>query len=363
MRIGLDISQAIYGTGVSDYTLDLAHALVSTDPTNQYAYFGSSLRRSKDLQRLFPTSRIYPFPPMFLHLLWNRLHIINIENFIGSIDVYHSSDWTQAPSSAAKVTTVHDLSPFLYPDEMASGAFRNISSVHKHKMSWSVRECQKIICVSEATASDLQQVFKYPSSKIEIIPEALPTRFRFKPTKKEVSQVQSKYNLKNYVLTIGTPQPRKNISSLVKAFLKYQSRYRLPDQLVIVGGHGWGITDIPDDPRVVFTGYLQDKEVAALTSGAQVFAFTSLYEGFGLPILIAFHHHVPVVTSNTSSMPEVAGSAAVLVDPVDLESMASGMSQAIKNRKKLISSGTTQLAKFSWENTAKKTLMLYSQLC
>jgi glycosyltransferase involved in cell wall biosynthesis len=363
VKIGIDVSQAIFGTGVADYTIDLVHALEAVDPTNRYLLFGSSLRRTGDIKTLFPQAKTYRFPPMFLHYLWNYLHIINIENFVGETDVFHSSDWVEPPASCPKVTTVHDLSPFLFPEEMTSGMFRDIYRVHSARMNWVVRECRKIICVSRATAYDLQKLFKVPDNRIEVISEALPTRFRFHPTREEVASVKARYALKDYIMAIGTPQPRKNISRLVRAFLEFGKRLRLPQKLVIVGGHGWGVTDIPDNPVIVLTGYLPDVDVASLLHGAKVLVFPSLNEGFGLPILMAFYHHVPVVTSDVSSMPEVAGNAAVLIDPKSPESIAHGIAKAIKNRSFLVQVGVERLSQFNWENTARRTLMVYSQLC
>jgi glycosyltransferase involved in cell wall biosynthesis len=363
MKIGIDISQAVFNTGVSDYTIDLVHALKTVDPTNDYVLFGASLRRLTDLRKLFPEARLYHLPPMLLHYLWNYLHVVNIESLIGEVDVFHSSDWSQPPSSAPAVTTIHDLSPFLYPGEMSSGAFRNITQVHAARMNWVVRECKKIICVSQSTASDLQRLFKVSSDTIAVIPEALPTRFHIHPTPGEIKTTKSKYHLGKYILAIGTPQPRKNITRLVKAYLQFKDKYRLPDTLVIVGGNGWGITDIPTDPAIVFTGFIPDIEVASLLTGAEAFTFPSLHEGFGLPILMGFFHQVPVVTSDISSMPEVAGDAAVLVNPKDEESIAAGISQAISNRKKLVVAGNARLEHFSWSDAAGKTLMVYSQLC
>jgi glycosyltransferase involved in cell wall biosynthesis len=363
MKIGIDISQAVYGTGVSDYTINLVNALKTVDPTNEYVLFGASLRRLPDLKKLFPTARLYRLPPMLLHYLWNELHVIDIENLVGAVDVFHTSDWVQPPSSAPTVTTVHDLSPFLFSQEMKSGAFRDIARVHSARMNWVVRDCKKIICVSQSTASELQTLFKVRSDLIKVIPEALPVRSQIKPKPVEINAVKAKYHLHDYVIAIGTPQPRKNINRLVTAFLNFSAKYRLPEKLVIVGGFGWGMTDIPSDPRVIFTGFLPELELLSLLAGAEVFAYPSLHEGFGLPILEAFFQEVPVVTSNISSMPEVAGDAAVLVDPKDPESIAAGIGRAIKLKKQLVPAGLHRLKTFSWDETARSTLMVYSQLC
>jgi glycosyltransferase involved in cell wall biosynthesis len=363
MRIGIDVSQAIFGTGVSDYVINLVDALLKEDSANEYVLFGSSLRRIGDIKKLFPTAKTLRFPPMFLHYLWNYLHVINVESFTGDLDVFHTSDWVEPPSSSAKVTTVHDLSPFLYSDEMSSGAFRNISSVHAARMNWVARESSKIICVSQSTAIELSEIFKIDPDRIVVIPEALPKRFEFHPAASEMASVKQEFGLKDYILAVGTPQPRKNIQRLVSAYTKYAQKLRLPEKLVIVGGHGWGITDISSSDKVVFTGYLPDLKVASLIAGSSALAFPSLHEGFGLPILLGFYHQTPVVTSNMSSMPEVAGEAAILVDPKSEESIANGLALAIKDRKKLISLGEKRLSEFSWQKAAQKTLTVYSQIC
>src|SRR3990172_3713016 len=363
MKIGIDISPAVYGTGVSDYTVNLVQNLMQTDPDNSYVLFGSSLRRVGDLAAIFPQARLFRFPPMGLHLLWNVLHTVNIEQFIGSVDVFHSSDWVQPPSRCPAVTTVHDLSPFLFPSEMKSGFLRNINAVHSARMNWVTRQCKKIICVSKSTADELQKLFPVSDSQIEIIPEALPTRFDIDADPDLSKSLLAKYSLSDFVMTIGTNQPRKNIPRLVKAFLAHKKRFSLPEKLVIVGGQGWGTTDIPDSPDIIFTGYLSDSELVALLSRAKAFVYPSLHEGFGLPILVAFRQKVPVVTSSVSSLPQVSGDAAILVDPKDEESIAEGIARALKESKRLIPLGEKQLTRFSWEETAKKTLMVYSSVC
>ncbi len=363
MKIGIDISQAIFGTGVSDYVINLVEKLPVADPTNEYVLFGSSMRRAGDIKKLFPTAKTYHIPPTLLHYLWNHLHVINIENFTGDVDVFHSSDWAEPPASSPKVTTVHDLSPFLYPGEMKSPDFRDIPAVHKARMNWVVRESARIICVSESTAAKLIQLFKVNPDRISVIPEALPKRYEFRPTLAEISAVKKEFGLTSYIMAVGTPNPRKNIPRLVSAFLKYHKKLRLPEKLIVVGGHGWGLSGIPTSPQVIFPGYLSDFKVAGLMAGCSALSYASLHEGFGLPILLGFHHQIPVVTSNVSSMPEVAGDAAVLVDPTSEESIAHGLAEAIKNRKQLAVRGEKRLAQYSWGRTARETLLVYSQVC
>lgn len=346
MRVGIDVSQAVYGTGVGDYTVDLYRALQKLSSGDEFKPVGFSLRRQQDLRRLFPGIRTYPIPPTALHYLWNVAHRVPAETFTGPVDVFHASDWTQPPAKAKKVTTIHDLSPFIYPRETDP----QIMAVHTAKMHWVTRECDAVICVSQNTAADTKSLFKIPDSKITVIPEALPTRFLLTP--KPVAE-------KNYLLAIGARQPRKNIPRLISAFRNFKSKYRLPEKLIIVGENPPSVSA----SGITFTGHISDQELVNFLASAAVFVYPSLYEGFGLPLLVAFHHQVPVACSDTSSLPEVAGSAASLFDPTNEEAMAKAISTAVTKRSQLVAVGQTQLAKFSWDSTARQTLKVYKSLC
>jgi len=342
MKIGIDVSQAIYGTGVSDYVVELVNAL----PAENLTLFGSSLRRQSDLKKLFPSSHAFPFPPAALNILWNKFHKINIENFLGPLDVFHSSDWTQPPSICKKITTIHDLTPFIYPQELNP----EIVSVHTARMRWVVKECQAVICVSQSCAADFKRLFPQYAGQVHTIYEALPNRFLLSP--QPVAE-------KDYLVAIGVRQPRKNISRLISAYHQFKSKYNLPEKLVIIGEN----TNQNNYSDVIFTGYISNQKLTDYVANAVAFIYPSLYEGFGLPILVAFYLKTPVATSNISSMPEIAGSAAALFDPIDEESMAIGISTAIKNKSQLVTAGTKQLSKFSWDKAAKQTLEVYKSLC
>lgn len=345
MKVGIDVSQSVYGTGVADYTIELVRHL---SRLTTVIPVGFTLRRRRELKELFPQVSVYPIPPSALNLLWNRLHVINFENFApGNIDVYHSSDWTQAPDSSPKVTTIHDLTPFLFPGETDP----QVRSVHSARMRWVVKECDRIICVSRSTASDLHGLFPQTIKRTVVIPEALPARFLLK------SKV---INHKSYILAIGARSPRKNIPRLISAWKTYKSRYRLPEKLIIIG-------ERPNRPEgtfgVEYTGYVSDQRLVDLMAGAVAFVYPSLYEGFGIPLLIAWQHQVPVACSDTSCFPEVAGKAAHFFDPTNPEAIASAISQAIKQRTRLITAGTSRLTHFSWTDTAAATIKVYQQVC
>lgn len=321
MKVGIDISAVVYGTGVSNYTQELVDHLRPL-LSNDLVEFGFSLRRR---QKYF-----VPLPPTLMHHLWNQLHWVDVETFTGKIDIYHASDWTQGPTKAKKVTTIHDLSPFLYPAEVDS----KIVEVHTAKMKWAVKECDAFICVSHSTASDLRRLFNIHPDKIHVIYEAMPSKYKLIP------QI-TKYS--NYVMTIGARQSRKNIDRLRKAC-------DIAGLKLMIVGEG---SDL---------GYVTDQDYVNLLAGASSFVYPSLYEGFGLPILEAFYHKVPVACSNTSSLPEVAGDAAIYFDPYNIDQMAKAITEAIKNKDKLVEAGTKQLAKFSWDKVAQETLEVYKSL-
>lgn len=328
MKIGIDVSASIYGTGVSQYVVNLVSGL----PVDQLQLFGYSFRRQNDLKALFPLCKTFPIAPTLADLIWNRWHVFDIENLIGKIDVLHSSDWVQPPTQAQKVTTVHDLSPFLYPEETDS----QIVLVHARRMKWVAAECDKIMCVSNSTASDLQRLFPDTAGRIVVIPEALPNKYlHLKP------QITKNAN---YVFAIGARQPRKNIDRLKKACAKLGKK-------LIIAGEG---SDL---------GYVSDQDLVNYLAGADVFVYPSMYEGFGLPLLEAFYYKVPVACSNTSAFPEIAGEAASYFDPFNEEDMAKAISRAIAERDALIKLGQERLAKYSWTTTAAKTMEVYKSLC
>lgn len=177
MRIGIDISQIVYeGTGVANYTKSLMENLLRVDKKkSNYILFASSLRRRKWLNGYMAkllkkyknvSGKTYPLPPALLDFLWNRLHIFPIEWFIGPVDVFLSSDWTQPPTiKAKKVTTVHDLTPLKFPKEMHP----KIVAVHKRRMKWVKKECDLIMADSKATKKDLVEIIGIPEKKIRVI--------------------------------------------------------------------------------------------------------------------------------------------------------------------------------------------------
>ena len=330
MKIGIDISQIVYGTGVSVYTQNLIENLLKQDKKNDYLLFGGSLRQKDKLQKF--GAKVFSFPPTLADFVWNRLHVFPIENFLGPIDVFHSSDWTQPPTKAKKITTIHDLAVLRYPETFPP----KIVSVHQRRLKWVKKEIDMIIAVSQATKKDIVELLAIPEEKIKVIYEAVGEDFQPQSLAK-IEKIKKKYQIKgDYLLAFAGPA-RKNLKRIKKACKGFN--------LFIIG-----------EP------YISKEDLPPLYSGARCLVYASLYEGFGLPILEAMKCGCPVVTSNVSSMPEVAGEAGILVDPLNVKNIAKGINQAIKNRQELVNKGFAQVKKFSWEKTAKETLMVYQEV-
>ena len=360
MKIAIDISQAIYGTGVSVYTKNLAAALIKLYPDDTFILFGGSLRRKQELlslaKKLKGTPKIYPFPPRLMDFIWNSLHLIPVEKLIGEVDLVHTADWTEPPSKLPKVTTVHDLIPFKFP-ETTTDMVRN---AHKKRLTWVMRESDKIIAVSQSTKEDLLSILKIPEEKIVVISEGVEERYC--PQSVDVQEIiKKRYHInEDYIFTLSTLEPRKNQARLIKAFNIVKETF--PNlQLIIAGRTGWG--EIPEPVMgVSMPGYVPDADLPGLYSGCLAFVLPSIYEGFGLSPLQAMACGASVAVSDISSLPEVVGEAGVLFDPESVESIAAGIIEAIKNRGKLKEKSLAQAAKFTWEKTARETYRVYQQV-
>jgi glycosyltransferase involved in cell wall biosynthesis len=356
MKIGIDVSQIIYETGVSEYTINLVRSLLIEDKHNEYILFGSSLRRLSELKK-FASSlegkfepKFLPIPPTLADILWNHLHVLTIETFTGDIDIFHSSDWAEPPSRCPKITTVHDLAPIKYPNL----THPRVVSTHRRRLTWVKKESKIIISPSQSTKNDLIDL-GFDKKKIRVVYEA-PDK-DFKPDSgNKIVKIKEKYNItKNYILSIGIGK-RKNTQRLIEAFRRLNY---LDLELVLVGENNM---NIPIPKNIILTGHVAKDDLISLLSGAEALAYVSIYEGFGLPILQAYACKCPVLTSNTASMKEVSGGASLLVNPYEIESIKDGIIKTIKERNRWIDKGLDRLKFFSWKKTAQETLKVYNEV-
>lgn len=335
IRVGLDISQLAHHGGVATYTQSLAQAL-QQEKDLEMTFFYSSLRRP--YRGNLKNVKKFKLPPTFFEVLFNKMRNVPIERFLGQIDVFHSSDWVQPPSKAKKVTTYHDVVPLKFPQ----WSHPKIVEVHRRRLAIVEKEIDMVIAVSEATKKDLLSLSKIPEEKIVVIHEGVDTRFKQLP-QDEIKKFKEKYKLpEKFVLAVGGIGERRNLKRIKEACKGYD--------LVITG------ESIP---------WLPHEEFPLLYNSARVLMYTSLYEGFGLPILEAMACGTPVITSNVSSMPEIAGNNAFLVDPDDIKEMNLKLKILMEDkqiREDMIGNGIIQASRFTWERAAGDTAEVYRKL-
>lgn len=350
MRVAIDISQIVYGTGVSTYTKNLVESLLKLDKQDEFTLFAGSLRRRNEVLRTFPQTKVFPISPRLADFVWNRMHILPIEKLIGDFDVFHSSDWSEPPSKFAKITTVHDLYPIKFPKLVHPF----VREVHRRRLSWVMAESRKIIVPSTSTKRDLVSL-GVNDEKVVVIPEAPSLT---KQSESIIKSVKSKYRITgDYLMSVGVTK-LKNTERIIKAF--HLAKAGREVKLVIVG-NPVGVK-LKEERNVRFLDYISQTDLAALLSGSKGLVFASIYEGFGIPILDAFVCSVPVVTSNVGSMPEVAGEAAALVDPYSTNSIKEGIDSILRGPKGYIEKGDKRVASFSWENMARETIKIYQEV-
>ncbi|MDO8638998.1 MAG: glycosyltransferase family 1 protein [Candidatus Daviesbacteria bacterium] len=336
MKVGFDISQLAFSGGVSTYTQNLAKHL-SKDLKLETVFFYSSLRKGYlgDLKNV----KQFKIPPTITEILFNRFRILPIESFIGDIDIFHSSDWTQPKTKAKKITTYHDLVPIKYPQWSSP----KVVDVHKRRLKLVESEIDHVIAVSQSTKKDLLDVSSIPENKITVIYEAAAEYFK-PQNERRIEEFRLKYKLpKVFVLAIGGVGERRNLDRVKKA--------TNGDYPLIITGQ-----DLP---------YLKDEEMPLLYSAAAVLLYPSLYEGFGLPVLEAMQSGVPVITSNISSLPEIGGDAVLYVDPLDTSKIKIKLKEVLEDKKlhtEMIKKGLIQAKEFSWEKCADETAEVYERV-
>ncbi|MGI8689730.1 MAG: glycosyltransferase family 4 protein [Thermomicrobiales bacterium] len=260
------------------------------------------------------------------------------------------------------VVTVHDLAFLAYPEAFHAAKRWYLTAMTR----LSVRRARHIIAVSAHTRDDLVHHFGVRPERVTVIPNAADERYRPADDADAITRFKAANTLPDrFILFVGTVEPRKNLRRLIEAFALLSDNN--PDvKLVIVGASGWLTSDLAPlvqsrglSNRIIFTGYVSDDELPRWYQAATVFCYPSLYEGFGLPVLEAMACGTPVVTSRTSSLPEVAGDAALLVDPTDVRGLADALQALLADdarRQAMSEAGIARSHAYSWERTAAATL-------
>jgi glycosyltransferase involved in cell wall biosynthesis len=274
-------------------------------------------------------------------------------------------------SPVPTVVSVMDLSYLFFPEMFNKSDLLQL----RNWTAYSVKKANKILTISNSSKDDIIKEYKVRKDKVIVTHLGIKESITLTPHIYSMSQLKAKYDLSdNFILFVGTLQPRKNITSLIKAFAKAAKEEKLPKdlQLVIVGRKGWLYEEILEAPKelgidkkVKFLENVENDELPLFYQNALCFVLPSLYEGFGLPVLEAMQQGCPVITSNISSLPEAGGDAALYVNPEDVDDIAEKITQLVgseKLRKELVEKGKEQVKKFSWEKTAKQTLEVLKQV-
>jgi glycosyltransferase involved in cell wall biosynthesis len=382
MHIGIDASRVAVAarTGTEHYTYELLAALAQRDQQDRYTlYFNQPPAELPPLGANFGLRRI-PFPRLWTHLRLSAELLAHTPDTL-FVPAHVLPLGAPLPRRLRTVVTIHDMGYLHFPaaHTPAHRLYLRLSTL------WSARAATHLIAISGATRDDLVRFTGARPDKIAVVHHGLAQRFRPVADRAAIAQAQARYGIREpYFLYVGTVQPRKNLVRLIEAFAQARTEdggrrteeanasvLRPPSsvpQLVIAGKRGWlteaierRAAELGVGDRVVFAGYLPDDDVPALLSGALAFVFPSLYEGFGMPVLEAMACGAPVLAANTSSLPEVAGDAALLVDPTDSGAIAAGLARLAGDaalRAELRERGLARAAQFTWDRCATETLKI-----
>lgn len=364
MRIALDCRTVTSPkTGDRTYALNLMRALARVDSVNDYLLYtwDQTDLTNAGQPNFHPIS--LPASPRWT---WTPISLPRDLKRRGAT-LAHVQYIIPPFSPCPVVTTIHDISFRRFP--------RLFPAKHRVLLNllipFAARRSAAVITGSEATKCDLIELYRISAEKIAVTPYAADDSFR--PMQKDEARriVQERLNLPiPYVLAVGVLQPRKNLPRLVRAYNRIAARF--PHRLVLVGKPGWEATELgeavagsPAGREPVFAGYVEDEDLPALYAAADLFVYPSLYEGFGLVILEAMACGTAVLTSNTSSIPEVAGEAASMVDPLDEDAISESLERLLEcseERDRLASLGPARAACFSWDRTAGQTIDVYDRV-
>jgi len=380
MKIGVDIRVLMdeYYSGVSEYAANLLSAILTLDSENDYKLFYNSWhnldKRLSSWQREKAVVYGSHIPNKIFNYFCQKIFAYpKIDKFLGGVELFWSPhfNFTSLESKTKKIITVHDLSFLRYPKFFS--VRKNIWH-HALNVKNNLRLADKIIAVSENTKNDIIELAGVSPEKVQVVysgNNAAKGIF----LENEATEFLSKHNLNGrLILYLGTVEPRKNIGGLITAynFLRFGSVEFADVKLVIAGAKGWKNKKIysqwklsPYKDDIIFLGYISQKEKDILYSKASVFVYPSFYEGFGFPPLEAMTNGLPVVCSNVSSLPEVIGNAALMINPFKPEEIATALKMILSDaslREMLITRGFAQIKKFSWEKTAQEYLNVFNEL-
>lgn len=367
MRIAID-ARKLHDYGIGTYVRNLVHWLAKLDDRNQYVL----LCRADDadfVRSLGP--RFEPLSERAGNYTVRELLTVPVALARARIDLFHAPHYVVSPLVRCPfVVTIHDCIHLRFPQYLPNQLAPRYAST---MMRSSATRARRVLTVSQASKQDIVDYLRVPPEKVEVIYNALDERLATPPTDAELVRVRDRYQLDApFILYTGNIKPHKNIDRLVEAYALLRQQGVTEARLLIIGDE---VSKYPNlrrlvhrhqlHPHVRFLGFVSDEMLAILYRLATVFVFPSLYEGFGLPPLEAMAAGTPVVSSNVSSLPEVVGDAALLIDPMDPGALAAAMARVIREpelRDTLIARGHARVRAFSWERSATRVREVYEEL-
>jgi glycosyltransferase involved in cell wall biosynthesis len=351
--------------GIGTYVRNLVTALGELDQENQYVLFAGQ-RGSQDLLDLPDNFRVVvERSPSYSA---RELVALSWRLFRLRLDLYHSTHYVlPAVVPCRAVVTIHDIIHLLYPEFLPSAlAFFYAQRMIRRSLS----RGDRIIAVSQNTKTDLMDYFKVDGRKIRVVYSGVTDRFRQSLDAPEISAWLEEFGIdRPYLLFVGNPKPHKNLDNVVKAYAKALKIFDFDADLVCVGdreGMEFRIRQRAEQmglgDRIRMVGHVPDEALPAIYQGATLFVFPTLYEGFGLPVIEAMASGLPVITSNTSALKEIAEGYGHLVNPLDVDEIANAIAQCMaddEHRQALVKLGLKRADDFQWSRTAEKTLEVY----
>lgn len=385
MRIVIDGRPIKKGkTGVGVFTENLVRAILTIDRKNKYFLIVSEEPSDLNAENLHIINLKF-LNLRFVQRAWENTHLPFLL-FKLQADVYFSpsfmlplftrnalSPYPQKVRAFFRklklITTVPDVIAFLYPEKFTFLMRRRLSLFLPRSMV----VADKIITISMASKRDIIRLFNVPEEKIHVVYLGKDSRYSSTGDTAEQERVRKKFNLpEQYILNVGTIEPRKNLPLLFRAYTRLPGNLRQQYKLVIAGGKGWYyneifqlVRDLQLQSHVLLTGYVPDEDIAPLYQMASIFVFPSLYEGFGLPVLEAMACGVPVIASNTSSLPEIIGDAGLLINPNDELNLTLLLQTFLTDpykRQEYVQRSLNQAEKFSWQRAAEHVLSILSSV-
>lgn len=383
MRIGIDVSRYFDKSGgVGIYAANLLKYLLKIDKNNEYnaySFFYNCFPPDWKHKRIIDEFRKYGkvnfsqinLPTSILKRKWNNASMEKKEKLLGSVDIIHSTAY-MIPElfNARLVVTIHDLSFLIFPEYHTKENYELVLS----NLIYLNSRPDMVICDSRQTKKDVIKYFHVPEEKLRVVYLGVSDSFKEEIDSDFRKKILEKYGLTGkYLLCVASIEPRKNFLRIINAFSEFIKKEEYKEySLVCVGGKGWKNTEIYSqvkkknlENKIKFLGFIEECELAPIYNQAGIFLYPSLYEGFGLPVLEAMACQTSVITSNVSSLPEVAGNAAIMVNPYSEKQIYEAIIHLVEDenkREQLIDMGLKNIKKFSWENTAKQTLNIYQQI-